>query len=341
MRFLSGLSSFYKAHRLLINLSICLPPMALLSLSIGSTHIGIMALWQAVAGVGDPTSRLILGLLRLPRLCVGLAVGAILGMAGAVNQGYLRNPLADPSLLGTSNAAALGAVLAFYFGLSARFPICLPLFAFIGALAGLLPLLWFVRRHNDPQSLILGGVAIAAFSGACISLALNLSPNPFAAMEIMTWLMGAITDRSWNHVWLLIAPFFLSLFLFRRTAPALDALILGDDVAASLGFDLARLRWLIMAALAIGVGGAVAVSGAIGFVGLIVPHILRPFTRQLPSELLWPSAIGGALLVTLADILVRLLPTQNELQLGVVTAFIGVPIFFRQAIKGVGAMKSL
>lgn len=183
-------------------------------------------------------------------------------------------------------------------------------------MAGLLPLLWFVRRHNDPQSLILGGVAIAAFSGACISLALNLSPNPFAAMEIMTWLMGAITDRSWNHVWLLIAPFFLSLFLFRRTAPALDALILGDDVAASLGFDLARLRWLIMAALAIGVGGAVAVSGAIGFVGLIVPHILRPFTRQLPSELLWPSAIGGALLVTLADILVRLLPTQNELQRG-------------------------
>ncbi|AEI37839.1 FecCD family ABC transporter permease [Zymomonas mobilis] len=334
-------SSFYQGHRLALGLLLLLLPVSLLSLSIGSSHIGFQALLQSVLGQGDPLLKMILVLLRLPRLLTGLGVGAILGMAGAVNQGYLRNPLADPSLLGTSNAAALGAVIAFYFGYASAFPLSLSLFAFLGALVGLLPLLWFIRRSCDPQSLILGGVAMAAFSGACISLVLNLSSNPFAAMEIMNWLMGSIADRTWLHVILLSPSVCLALFIFMKTASALDALILGEEVASSLGFNLIRLRWQVMLGLAIGVGGAVAVSGAVGFVGLIVPHILRPFTNQIPSALLWPSAIGGALVVTMADIVVRILPTSNELQLGVITAFLGVPIFLRETLGRQSSIRAL
>jgi iron complex transport system permease protein len=180
---------------------------------------------------------------------------------------------------------------------------------------------------ESPLTLILAGIAIAMLSGAGISLALNLSPNPFAAMEIMTWLMGSLENRSFAHVWLALPCILVGGALLLADGRALDALTLGEDGAQALGVDLRRTRLRLLLGVAIGVGGAVAVSGAIGFVGLIVPHLIRPLTDRSPSALLLPCALAGGVLLVLADIGVRVIPMSSELKLGVVTAFLGVPIF--------------
>ncbi len=297
------------------------------SFLIGPAHLSATAMFQAVAGRGDPIVRAILFDLRLPRALLGLLVGAMLGMSGAALQGYLRNPLAEPSVLGASNAAALGAVIALYYGLAQGHPFLLPLLAILGALIALLPLILLAARSESSLGLILAGIAISTLAGAGISLALNLSPNPFAAFEIMSWLMGSLADRDFGHVWLALPCILAGMLLLGWDARALDALSLGEDSARSLGVDLRRVRLRLLVGTAIGVGGAVAVSGAIGFVGLIVPHLVRPLTDRSPSAILLPSALGGAALLTGADVLVRLLPTTAELKLGVVTAFLGVPIF--------------
>ncbi len=298
------------------------------SLLTGPTSYGPRELVGIVAGTGDPLLRDILVDLRLPRALLGLLVGAMLGLAGAVLQGYLRNPLAEPSILGTSNSAALGAVIALYFGLSQLQPAMLPLLAIAGALIGLAPLLLLARKAESPLSLILAGIAVGTAAGAGISLALNLAPNPFAGMEIMSWLMGSLEDRSFTHVWIALPCILPAMLLLFRDASALDALTLGEDAAQTLGIDLAAVRLRLLLGIAVGVGAAVAVSGAIGFVGLIVPHLLRPFTDRAPSSLLLPSALGGGALLCAADIAVRLIPTSDiELRLGVLTALLGVPIF--------------
>ena len=182
-------------------------------------------------------------------------------------------------------------------------------------------------RSDSPLTLILAGIAVATFAGAGISLALNLSPNPFAGMEVMVWLMGSLEDRSFDHVLIALPCIAVGMALLLWDGRALDALTLGEDGAAALGTDLARTRLRLLLGVAIGVGGAVAVSGAIGFVGLIVPHLVRPFTDRSPSAILIPSALGGAVLLTLSDVLVRVIPATTELRLGVVTAFLGVPVF--------------
>lgn len=298
------------------------------SLLTGPTRFGSGEIAEILAGGGDPVLRAVLIELRLPRALLGLLVGAMLGLGGAVLQGYLRNPLAEPSVLGTSNAAALGAVIALYFGLAQEHPLTLPLLAVAGALLGLAPLLLLAGRAESPLSLILAGIAVGTLAGAGISLALNLAPNPFAAMEIMSWLMGSLEDRSFDHLWLALPCIVIGAALLLWDARALDALTLGEDAARSLGVDLRRLRWRLLLGVAIGVGGAVAVSGAIGFVGLIVPHLLRPLTDRSPSALLLPSALGGAALLSAADIAVRLIPTaDSELRLGVLTSLLGVPVF--------------
>ncbi len=303
------------------------------SIALGAVPISLARMAAVLIGKGDMVARIILIDLRLPRALVGLAVGAMLGLAGAVLQGYLRNPLAEPSVLGASNAAALGAVGAIYYGLSEWNVVLLPLMA-IGAALIALALLVFLAGHGEsPLTLILSGIAIATLASAGISLALNLSPNPFAAMEIMTWLLGSVENRSIEHVWIALPCVALGAFLLLRDGRVLDALALGEDGARSLGFDLGRSRRRLLLGVAIGVGGAVAVSGAIGFVGLIVPHLVRPFTDRSPSATLVPSMIAGATLLTLADILVRLLPTSNELKLGVVTAFLGVPVFIVHLLR--------
>ncbi|QJU59153.1 iron ABC transporter permease [Sphingomonas sp. AP4-R1] len=300
---------------------------AVASLALGAVSIGPARLIAVLAGHGDPVAAAILLDLRLPRLIVGLLVGGMLGLAGAVLQGYLRNPLAEPSVLGASNAAALGAVGALYFGLAAWHVLLLPLLAIGGGLVALLMLFALSGRSESPLTLILAGIAVSTLAGAGISLALNLSANPFAAMEIMSWLLGSLENRSIQHVWIALPCVVIGTALLLFDGRTLDALTLGEDGAQSLGVDLARTRTRLLLGVAIGVGGAVAVSGSIGFVGLIVPHLIRPLTDRSPSSILLPSLLGGAVLLTLSDIAVRLIPASNELKLGVVTSFLGVPVF--------------
>lgn len=306
---------------------------AVASLLLGTVPISLARLSAVSAGHGDPIATKILIDLRLPRTLIALAVGAMLGLGGAVLQGYLRNPLADPAVLGTSSTAALGAVLAIYYGLATLHPAVLPLMAVTGAILSLALLFALAGRSESPLTLILAGIAVSTLAMAGINLALNLSPNPFAAMEIMTWLMGSIENRSIAHVWIALPCIAIGVALLLIDARALDALTLGEDGARTLGVDLGRLRLRLLIGIAIGTGGAVAVSGAIGFVGLIVPHLVRPLTDRSPSAVLLPSLLGGAALLTLADIGVRLIATSSELKLGVVTAFLGVPIFLAYLLR--------
>ena len=300
---------------------------AVASLLFGAVDLSVARLVDAAMGNNDKVASIILFDLRLPRTILALAVGAMLGLAGAALQGYLRNPLAEPSVLGTSNAAALGGVAAIYFGLAEIHPIVLPVLATGGALLSLALLFILSGKAESPLTLILAGIAVGTLAVAGTSLALNLSPNPFAAMEIMTWLLGSLENRSFDHVWIALPCIAIGTAMLLWNGRALDALTLGEDAAQALGTDLRQTRLRLLIGTAIGVGGAVAVAGAIGFVGLIVPHLIRPLTDRSPSAILLPSAIGGAALLTLADLGVRIIPTTNELKLGVVTAFLGVPVF--------------
>lgn len=303
------------------------------SLLVGSAPIGVGRLLAALTGGGDPIAGVILFELRMPRALLGLAVGAMLGLSGAALQGYLRNPLAEPAVLGASNAAALGAVIALYFGLAAIHPAVLPLLAILTGLGALALLFVLAGRAESPLTLILAGIAVATMAGAGISLALNLAPNPFAAIEIMSWLMGSLEDRSFAHVAVAMPCILVGGALLLWDGRALDALSLGEDGARALGIDLNAVRIRLMLGVAIGVGGAVAVTGAIGFVGLIVPHLVRPLTDRSPSAILLPSALAGAALLTFADLGVRLIPASSELKLGVVTAFLGVPVFLAHLMR--------
>ncbi len=320
-------------HWLIPGLLVLLVIAALASLALGAVAIPIDRLLAVVTGQGDHIASAILLELRLPRTLVGLGVGAMLGLAGAALQGYLRNPLAEPSVLGASNAAALGAVAAIYFGLAQWHLLALPALSVAGAMMALLLLFTLAGKSESPLTLILAGIAVGTLAGAGISLALNLSPNPFAAMEIMNWLLGSIENRSMQHVWIALPCIAIGFVLLLMDGRSLDALTLGDDGASALGVDLRRTRLRLLLGVAIGVGGAVAVSGAIGFVGLIVPHLVRPLTDRSPSSVLVPSMLGGAALLTLADIAVRIIPTQSELKLGVVTAFLGVPVFLLHLMR--------
>jgi iron complex transport system permease protein len=264
--------------------------------------------------------------IRLPRALLGLLIGAGLGLSGAALQGYLRNPLAEPGLLGISGAAAFGAAIALYTGLASAFPLALPLAALAGAAAATL-LVQALAGGSSSITLILAGIAVSSLAGALTSLVLNLSPNPFAASEIVYWLLGSLADRSMPHVYL-AGPFILAgMALLMTLGRALDALTLGEDAAASLGVTLARTRTLAVLGTALAVGAGVAVAGAIGFVGLVVPHLLRPFTGALPSRLLPASALGGAALLLAADLAVRVIAPDRDLKLGVLTALVGAPFF--------------
>ena len=318
---------------LIAGLALAAVLLAIGSMLTGPTHYASGEIAAILVGEGDPVLRAVLLELRLPRALLALMVGAMLGLGGAVLQGYLRNPLAEPSILGTSNAAALGAVIALYFGISQAHPLALPMMAIGGALIGLAPLMLLAGRAESPLSLILAGIAVGTLAGAGISLALNLAPNPFAAVEIMSWLMGSLEDRSFVHFWLALPCIVIGFALLIWNGRALDALTLGEDAAQTLGVDLKALRMRILAGIAVGVGGAVAVAGAIGFVGLIVPHLLRPLGDRSPSALLLPSALGGAALLSAADIAVRLIPTDIELRLGVLTALLGVPVFLYHLVR--------
>ncbi|THD48323.1 MAG: iron ABC transporter permease [Bradyrhizobium sp.] len=300
----------------------------LVSLGVGYARLDIgAAIADALAG-RDSVAALVLEQLRLPRAALGAAVGFSLGLSGAALQGLLRNPLADPGVIGVSGGAAFGAVLVFYSGLAGAFALALPLGGVAGAILAATALYVLAGRGAGMMTLILAGATISAFAGALTALALNLSPNPYAVYEITFWLMGSLADRSLPQLWLALPLMLAGWALLLASAPALDALSLGEETAMSLGFNLARLRAQLIAGTALAVGAAVAVSGAIGFVGLFVPHLLRPLVGHRPGRLLLVSGFGGAIALTLADVAVRLIPVHPELKLGVVTALIGAPFLF-------------
>ena len=297
------------------------------SLLIGPAGLGFgESLAALVSGQGGAVV-LVMQEIRLPRALLGLMTGAALGLSGAAMQGYLRNPLAEPGLIGVSASAALGAVLALQTGLATLFALALPLSALAGAAIAVLLILGLAGPRGGALALILAGVAISALAAALTSLVLNLSPNPFAAMEIVYWMMGSLADRSMDHVWL-AAPFMLlGLAMLLSLGRSFDALTLGEDAAASMGVNLARLRLVLIGGTALAVGASVSVAGSIGFVGLVVPHVLRPLVGAQPSRLLPASALGGAAVVLAADIAVRLIAPDQDLKLGVLTALIGAPFF--------------
>ena len=282
-----------------------------------------------------PNAALILAELRLPRALLALIIGAGLGAAGAAMQGYLRNPLADPGLFGIAPGAALGAVLALHLGVATA--ILLPVFALAGA-GGAMALLALIagRAANGPRGIALftlAGMMIASLAGALTSLAISLAPNAFALSAIVTWLMGALTDRGWSDV-ALAAPLTLAgIALLWRAGSALDALTLGEVAARSLGVRPGRLLALMVLGTGLAVGSGVAVAGIIGFVGLIVPHLMRPLTDRRPSRLIVPSALAGALLVLVADVVCRLLPLVTELRLGIALSLIGAPFFLHLLLR--------
>jgi iron complex transport system permease protein len=250
-----------------------------------------------------------------------------------VLQGLLRNPLAEPGVLGVSASASLGAVLAIYSGLTTTFAYALPIAALIGALLGVVLLLSLAGRGSDVLTMILSGVAITSLASALTSLALNMTSNPFASLEIVFWMLGSLTDRSMVHVQLAVPLIVVGGVMLLSTARALDALSLGTDVARSIGVDMKRTRFLAIMGTAMGVGAATAVAGAIGFVGLIVPHLMRPLVGSRPSKLLPVSALGGAAFLITADLAIRLMLPDRDLKLGVVTAIIGAPFFLWLLLK--------
>lgn len=282
----------------------------------------LSALWT-----GQGAEGLVMREIRLPRAILGLLVGAALGLSGAALQGFLRNPLAEPGLIGTSSSAALGAVIAIYTGAAASFALALPLAALAGAAVGVALILMLAGPAARSIVLILAGIAVSALAGALTSLVLNLAPSPYAAAEIVFWMMGSLADRSMAHVGL-AAPFILAGAAWvASTGRGLDALTLGEDAAASLGVDLAALRLRLIGGIALMIGAATAVTGAVGFVGLVVPHVLRGAVGGRPSRLLPASALGGAALLLAADIATRLIAPERDLKLGVLTALIGAPFF--------------
>jgi iron complex transport system permease protein len=284
----------------------------------------------------DPHTRnatVILFQLRLPRAVLAVVIGAGLGCAGAAMQGYLRNPLADPGLFGIAPGAALGAVLSFWTGYAAS-AYLLPLFALIGA-GGAMALLALIAGRDAGVALFtLAGLMIASLAGALMSLAISLSPTPFALSEIVTWLMGALADRSWREVWIATPLTLAGIALLFLARPSLDALTLGEAAARSLGVEPRRLQALLIAGIGLTVGASVAVAGIIGFVGLIVPHLMRPFTDRRPSSLILPSALAGALLLLIADVVCRILPLAGgELRLGIALSLIGAPFFLHLLLR--------
>lgn len=303
------------------------------SLLIGTSWQPPGSALAALFGRGDPLLILVMQELRLPRAILGAAVGASLGLAGAAMQGFLRNPLAEPGLIGTSGTAALGAVLAIQTGLAAAFPLGLPLAALAGAALSVGLVMGLAGPRGGALALILAGIAISALAGAATSLVLNLSPNPFAANEIVFWMMGSLVDRSMLHVRIAVPVMIAGAVILWPAARALRALSLGEDAAASMGISLRALRLRLVLGTAALVGGATAVAGTVGFVGLVVPHLLRRAVGGDPGRLLGASALGGAAMVLAADIAVRVILPGRDLKLGVLTALIGAPFFLQLILR--------
>lgn len=271
--------------------------------------------------------------IRLPRAMLALIVGAALGGSGAALQGLFVNPLAEPGVTGVTASAGLGAVVAMYFGLAAVNPFSLPLCAIAGALMAAAILYALSRSGAGAVALVLAGVAVASFATALTALALSLSANPYAMSEMVRWMMGSLKDRTLNDVAYALPLVAAGLTLIASTGRGLDALTLGEEAAASLGVPVASVRGRVVIGVALATGAATAAAGAVSFVGLVVPHLLRPLFGHQPSRLIVPSMVGGAAMVTAADVALRLVAPDEQLLLGVVTAMLGAPFFLWLILK--------
>lgn len=303
------------------------------SLHIGPADTSVLRAFDDLLHQRDSVDVIVVMDIRLPRALLALVVGAALGCAGATLQGLLRNPLAGPDLVGVSNCAALGAVIALYFGFAAAFPLALPLMAMLGAGLACLLIFALAGQGGSTLTLILAGVAINAVAGALTAVALNFASSPYAINEMVHWLLGSVADRGYDELLFATPLVLLGLVLLLSSGRYLNALTLGEDTAESLGFRGRRERQRILLGVACAVGAAVAVSGAIGFVGLVVPHWLRPWVGHEPRRLLAASALGGAALILVADLISRQLSPFGDLKLGVVTALIGGPFFLHLVLK--------
>ncbi len=308
-------------------LAMLLIALMLVSLAIGYVPLSSAQLIEAAFGLSDPASNLIVQDLRMPRMLLAVLIGASMGGSGAVLQGLLHNPLAEPGTLGITGAASLGAVVAIYFGLAAALPMALPLCAMIGAGLATVILLLVARDSTSTLTLILVGTGIGGVAIALTSLAMNLSPNPWAVSEIAMWLLGSVKDRTFDEVWLALPFIATGLITLLAASPALNLLSLGEDTARSLGLNSGRLRLMAITGTSLAVGAGVAVAGSVGFVGLMMPHLVRPLVGQVPSRTVLPSMIGGGAMVLAADIVIRLIAVGPELQLGVLTSLLGTPFF--------------
>jgi iron complex transport system permease protein len=311
-------------HMLLVLLALAL---FVLSLGLGPVRLSPGEVAAALFAGPEETNRIIVAEIRLPRAILAASIGAMLGLAGAALQGLTRNPLADPSLFGAPQSAAFAAVALVSFGGADILSFAVPVAAILGAFASVFLLLAIAGRDAPMMIVILSGLAVSSLAGAATALAMNLAPNFYAALEIAFWLLGSLEDRGFRHVALAL-PFMLAgaaLLLSQRAS--LRALTAGEEVAESLGVAVARVRLTTIAGVALGVGAAVAVSGAIGFIGLVAPHLTRRFVGHDPGRSLGVSALAGAALLLAADALVRLAPATSDLKVGVVTALVGAPFF--------------
>ncbi|WBQ12621.1 iron ABC transporter permease [Hyphomonadaceae bacterium BL14] len=299
----------------------------LAGLMAGSAPLSLADTLAGLAGTGPEGARLIVQEIRLPRVLAAFLTGAALGASGALLQGLLRNPLADPGVLGVSAMAALGAVIAIWFGLAAISAFAVPLMAIAFAALAAALLAGLAAARLSVVQLILAGVGVSSFAGALSALAMNLAPTPFTLSDLVNWLLGSVANRSFTDL-ALAAPFWIAgAGLAALALPGLRALTLGEDTALSLGADVPRARLLAILASALLTGAAVAVAGMIGFVGIVAPHLVRPLVRHDPGDLVLPSALAAGAILALADLAIRLAPFTQELKLGVAAALIGAPAF--------------
>lgn len=314
--------------------------LALVSLGIGPVRLSPLNVIDALFGGGSDVQQVIVREIRLPRTILGFAIGAILGLSGAALQGLLRNPLAAPSLFGAPQSAAFGAVMVIALGLADVRSWALPVAAIMAACASVFALLAIAGRNAGLLILILAGLAISSLAGAATALVMNLSSNPFVVLEIAFWLLGSLEDRSFHHVMLALPFIVAGAIILWSQRNAFRTLSLGEETAQSLGVNVGRLRLTVIAGVALGVGGAVAVTGTIGFIGLVAPHLMRPLIGHDPARLLIPSALTGSALLLAADIAVRIIPSTSDIKVGVLTSIIGVPFFLflimreRRALAG-------
>ncbi len=324
-----------------INILLCLLLLVALFFAclLGSTSLSPLTVLQAMLGDGEAADRIIVWQIRLPRALAAMFVGAGLGMSGAALQGLLRNPLAEPGVLGVSASAALAATVVIYYGFVQFSALMLPMAAIVGALVATGLIAAAALASASAVTLILIGVGLSSFAAALMSLLMNFAPHPFTLADMINWMLGSVANRSYADLQLSVPFLIVGMAVLWVSRRGLSVLSLGEEAARGIGLNLRRQRLLVVAGAGIATGAAVALAGAIGFVGIVAAHIVRPWVGFDPARTLFPSALLGGLLLVLADIILRLLPTTGELKLGVVAALLGAPVFiwiaFHRSVRGV------